>query len=159
MLMGVGLLPASKLSLSEIHKALVIIMTSPLLVQTKGYGLRKFIQILATLILAVIGSLYYLANYTEYVAAEKECVGLSGGKVFIQLNQYAVITNLWGGKSDGNLMVTYESGSKDYVSHVTFIGEGNQKVALFTKDEKWTRYVFANGQLFAFSGRTPLQCY
>ncbi len=41
MLMGVGLLPASKLSLSEIHKALVIIMTSPLLVQTQRLWFEK----------------------------------------------------------------------------------------------------------------------
>ena len=121
--------------------------------------MRKFIQVLATLIVAVVGSHYYLSNYTEYVVAEKECVGPSSlAKIFIQINQYSAITNLWGGPSDGNLMVTYEGGAKDYVSHVTFVGEGNQKVAIF-KDTKWTRYVFANGQLFAFSGRTLLQCY
>ena len=121
--------------------------------------MEKFIRGFIFVILAVVGSGYYLANYTEYVVVEKECVGASGGSFFIQLNQYSKITDLWGGESDGNLMVTYSSGFKDYVSDVTFIGEGNQKIALFPRDEKWTRYVFANSQIIAFGNTyNPIQC-
>lgn len=106
---------------------------------------------LGFLVLTVIGVYFYMVNYSEYVVAEKSC----DGGFFIQVNQYLPITKMLGATSEGNVKITFSDGTKDYVSDVDFIGNGNQKIALFT-DRRWSRYVFSNNQMF--EGTTPIQC-
>ena len=107
---------------------------------------------LGFLVVIIVGMYVYMANYSEYVVAEKSC----DGGFFIQVNQYLPITKLLGADSEGNVKITFANGTKDYVADVDFIGAGNQKIALFT-DKNWGRYVFANHQIF--QGTKPFQCY
>ena len=105
----------------------------------------------------MVGSFIYLANY-DYVVAEKSCEG----GFFIQVGQYSAynlfVVGMLGApsKSEGNLRITFSDGVKDYIPSVTFLGEGNQKIAIFD-DTRWNRYVFGNNQIF--EGTDPIQCF
>ena len=94
--------------------------------------------------LVVVGFYLYLVSYSEKVVAEKSC---ADGDFFIQLNEYVPLTKLLGAQSEGNMMITYKNGTKEYISDVEFIGKGNQKIALFV-DKKWQRYVFASDKIY-----------
>ena len=107
----------------------------------------------------IVGSFFYLGNY-DYVVAEKRC----DGGFFIQVGQYSAYNLFFLGMlgapsdeiSEGNLKVTFSNGTKDYVPYVTFLGEGNQKIAIFD-NTRWSRYVFGNNQIF--EGTSPIQCF
>ena len=105
----------------------------------------------------IVGSFIYVANY-DYVVAEKRCEG----GLFIQVGQYSAynlfIVGILGASSgsEGNLRITFSNGAKDYIPSVTFLGEGNQKIATFD-DTRWNRYVFGNNQIF--EGTDPIQCF
>jgi hypothetical protein len=105
----------------------------------------------------IVGSFIYVANY-DYVVAEKRCEG----GFFIQVGQYSAynlfVVGMLGApsESEGNLRITFSNGAKDYIPSVTFLGEGNQKIAIFD-DTRWNRYVFGNNQIF--EGTDPIQCF
>ena len=121
-------------------------------------GMGKALIASVGLVMAwIVGSFIYLGNY-DYVVAEKRC----DGGFFIQIDQYSAYNLLFlkvlgvSSGSEGNLAVTFSNGTKDYVPFVTFLGEGNQKIAIFD-DTRWSRYVFGNSQIF--EGTSPIQCF
>ena len=106
----------------------------------------------------VVASFVYLATYNPTIV-EQKCVG----GFFIQIEQYSAYNRFFVGLlgvstgSEGSLKITYSNGTKDYISSVSFLGEGNQKVALFDgRNRRWSRYVFGNAQIF--EGTKPFQC-
>lgn len=105
----------------------------------------------------IVGSFIYLGNY-DYIVAEKRCEG----DFFVQVGQYSAYNlfflGLLGGSSgsEGNLQITFSNGAKEYIPTVIFLGEGNQKIAIFD-DTRWSRYVFGNNQIF--EGTSPIQCF
>ena len=116
-------------------------------------GLGKALIAIVGLVTAwIVGSVIYLANY-DYVLAEKECEG----GFFIQVGQYSAynrfLAEMLGDpfESEGNLWVTFANGNKDYVPSVSFIGDGNQKIAVFD-DTRWNRFVFGNNQKLSNAG-------
>ena len=105
----------------------------------------------------LVGSYIYLISY-DPVVEEKRCEG----GFSIQIAQ-ASAYNLFvvemlgvGSGSEGNLQITFSNGTKDYVPSVMFLGEGNQKIAIFD-DTRWSRYLFGNNQMF--EGTDPIQCF
>lgn len=118
---------------------------------------KTLISTVGLVVAWIVGSFMYLGNY-DPVVAEKRC----DGGFFIQLDQYSaynlffikILGDSYG--SEGSLEITFSNGTKNYISSVIFLGEGNQKIAIFD-DTRWSRYVFGNHQIF--EGTSPIQCF
>ena len=86
--------------------------------------------------------------------AERNC----DGEFFLQVNEYSILTKLCGSRSDGNIRITYSNGTKEYLSDIRFIGDGNQKTALILDGTgRWAKYIFGNSSLF--EGTNAIKCY
>jgi hypothetical protein len=60
-------------------------------------------RIIGLLVLGLVGLYFYLVEFGENAVAEKNC----DGGFFIQINEYSILTNLYGSESDGNINITY----------------------------------------------------
>ena len=108
--------------------------------------LKTLFKIVVAIVFILFGLHYYLSNHTIKTVAEVKCQ--TNPTAFIQVNEYAPITKLWGSTSDGNMQVTFDNGTKAYFPDIEMLGEGNQKVALILNEQKWQRYVFGGKKLY-----------
>ena len=118
--------------------------------------MKRSLKIVLAVVVGLFGLFYYLTNYTEIPIAEVTCDKDKTLEFYLQVNEYAAITNLWGGPSDGNILVTFENGSKRSFIDIQILGKGNQRVALIRNERDWDRYVFGSKQIY-FNGKA-YQC-
>ena len=116
--------------------------------------MKGSVKIVLAVVFGLFGLFYYLTNHTIIPIAEVTCN--TTPKAYIQVNKYAAITNLWGGPSDGDILVTFEDGSKRNFIDIKILGKGNQRVALIRNEQNWDRYVFGSKQIY-FNGKA-IQC-
>lgn len=115
----------------------------------------SLIKVSIGFILLAIGFSYYVNNHAVKNIAELECA--TQPTSFIQIEQYAPITKLWGRESDGNIKLTFADGTKRYFRNINILGYGNQRVALILGDGYWDRYVFGSQKLYYNS--TAYDCF
>ena len=111
--------------------------------------MKKSVKIVLAVIVGLFGLFYYLTNYTVTPIAEVTCK--TTPTTILQINEYAPITALWRGKSDGNIEVTLEDGFKMYIPDIRISGSGNQKVVRIMNEEKWQKYIVGARKLY-FNG-------
>ena len=116
--------------------------------------MKRSLKIVLAVVVGLFGLFYYLNNHTVIPIVEVTCK--TRPITIIQINEYAPITALWRGKSDGNIEVTLEDGFKMYLPDIRISGSGNQKVVRIMNEEKWQKYIVGARKLY-FDGKA-YQC-
>ena len=118
--------------------------------------MKRSVKIVLAVVVGLFGLFYYLTNYTEIPIAEVTCNKDKTLEFYLQVNEYAAITELWGGPSDGNILFTFTDGSKRSFIDIEILGQGNQRVAFIRDESIWDRYVFGSKQIYV-NGKA-IQC-